>query len=347
MPTIWFSILALMLTTYVVLDGFDLGAGIVHLFVAKNETERRTVLAAIGPVWDGNEVWLVASGGVLFFAFPRAYAAATSGFYMPLMIVLWLLIGRGLAIELRSRIEHVLWRSFWDAIFAVTSTLLAFVLGATFGNLVRGVPLDADGYFHAPLFTHLFPAADAGALDLYTVTVGVFAVIALAIHGALFLSWKTSDELSSRSKFFARRALAAAALLDVALAVTSAQVNGDAAHAFSGRPLAWLFAVAGLAGAALTTRALLRGGAKDERVAFLGSCLFLAGTLLAGAGALAPVLLRSTIDPAFSIDTQRAASGDHGLTVGLFWLSPALALAVFYVVYVYRAASGKASPDAH
>ncbi|MGH7283451.1 MAG: cytochrome d ubiquinol oxidase subunit II, partial [Polyangiaceae bacterium] len=141
MSTVWFAILAAMLTTYVVLDGFDFGVGISHLLVAKTDEERRLTLAAIGPVWDGNEVWLIGSGGLLFFAFPHVYASATSGFYMPLMIVLWLLILRGLSIELRSRIENPLWRAFWDAGFGGSSLLLAFVFGATFGNVVRGVPV--------------------------------------------------------------------------------------------------------------------------------------------------------------------------------------------------------------
>src|SRR6266699_7186943 len=118
MEAIWFALVALMLTVYVVLDGFDFGAGILHLLVAKTDEERRTVLGAIGPVWDGNEVWLVASGGVLFFAFPQAYAAGFSGFYLPLMLVLWLLVIRGLSIELRSHLEDGLWRTFWDGALA-------------------------------------------------------------------------------------------------------------------------------------------------------------------------------------------------------------------------------------
>src|SRR5438874_52908 len=151
MELVWFTIVSLMLTTYVVLDGFDFGAGILHLLVARTDDERRTVLAAIGPVWDGNEVWLIASGGVLFFSFPRAYAAGFSGFYMPLVMVLWLLILRGLSIEFRSKEANPLWRSFWDGTFWFSSSLMAIVLGAALGNVIRGVPLDQNGYFSAPL----------------------------------------------------------------------------------------------------------------------------------------------------------------------------------------------------
>src|SRR5947209_3824924 len=140
METLWYAILAGMLTVYVVLDGFDFGAGILHLFVARTDEERRTVLAAIGPVWDGNEVWLIASGGMLVYAFPRAYAGGFSGFYLPLMMALWLLILRGLSIEFRSLEPIPLWRSFWDGVFFFSSTLMAIVLGAALGNVIRGVP---------------------------------------------------------------------------------------------------------------------------------------------------------------------------------------------------------------
>jgi cytochrome d ubiquinol oxidase subunit II len=344
MPLLWFAILATMLTTYVVLDGLDFGAGIAHLFIAKTDDDRRAVLAAIGPVWDGNEVWLIASGGVLFFAFPRAYASATSGFYLPLMIVLWLLIFRGLSIELRSKIDNPLWRAFWDVAFAGSSTLLAFVFGATFGNLVRGVPIDDDGYFSTPLFTTFFPSAFAGALDAYTVVVGLFAVAVLGIHGALFVRWKTSGEVAKQATIFARRCLSVALVLDIVVALGSAAVRPDALHAFVSRPLAWLFALVAMGGAVIA----MRGLSRDEELSpFVGSCLFLAGTLLAGAVALAPMLLRSTIDPAYSLDAEHAASGPHGLAVGLYWFAPALSLAIAYVVMVLRATRGKADASSH
>src|SRR3954463_13057146 len=153
METIWFILVTLMLTGYVVLDGFDLGAGALHLIAAKTDEERRLVLRSIGPVWDGNEVWLVAAGGTLFYAFPLLYASSFSGFYLPLNIVLWLLIGRGLGIELRKHVDNVLWRDFFDVAFAGASLLLAVFFGAALGNVVRGVPLEADQYFFLPLWT--------------------------------------------------------------------------------------------------------------------------------------------------------------------------------------------------
>jgi len=154
METLWFILVALMLTAYVVLDGFDLGAGIINLFVARNHDERRVVLRAIGPVWDGNEVWLLASGGALFFAFPLLYASSFSDFYLPLMMVLWLLMPRGIGVELRSHVSDPLWWSFFDFVFSISSLLLAIFLGAAIGNVVRGVPLNSDGYFFEALWTN-------------------------------------------------------------------------------------------------------------------------------------------------------------------------------------------------
>src|SRR5215467_9365348 len=147
MGFIWFWLVAVMVAIYVLLDGFDLGAGAIHLFVAKTDTDRRQVIRSIAPVWDGNEVWLLAAGGTLYFAFPVLYASGFSGFYLPLMIVLWLLMIRGIGIELRSHVGDPLWWSAFDFLFSVSSLLLAVFFGAAIGNVMRGVPLDRDGYF--------------------------------------------------------------------------------------------------------------------------------------------------------------------------------------------------------
>src|ERR1700682_708900 len=137
MGTIWFCLIAIMIAVYVLLDGFDIGAGAIHLFVAKTDQERRQVLASIGPVWDGNEVWLLAAGGTLYFAFPTLYASAFSGFYLPLMMVLWLLILRGSAIEFRNHVKSPIWIPFWDFVFSSSSLLLAVFFGAALANVVR------------------------------------------------------------------------------------------------------------------------------------------------------------------------------------------------------------------
>src|ERR1700722_6794435 len=199
MGALWFWIVALMLAAYVVLDGFDLGVGIVYLFVAKTEQERQLTLRAIGPVWDGNEVWLLAAGGTLFFAFPLLYASAFSGFYLPLMMVLWLLILRGVSIELRGHSTDPLWRTFFDGLFTLASILLTIFFGAALGNVVRGVPLGADNYFFLPLWTDWRTGPSPGVLDWYTVLGGVMALAALALHGSLYLALKTEGHLEHRS----------------------------------------------------------------------------------------------------------------------------------------------------
>src|SRR5574341_533000 len=199
METIWFCIIAVMIAMYVVLDGFDLGAGILHVFVARNDAERRQVLGSIGPVWDGNEVWLLAAGGTLYFAFPALYASGFSGFYLPLMIVLWLLILRGISIEFRGQVPGPIWAPAWDFLFCISSALLAVFFGAALGNVVRGVPLDANGYFFEPLWTNFRLGPNPGILDWYTILAGLTAFFALGMHGALWVALQTTEAVSERA----------------------------------------------------------------------------------------------------------------------------------------------------
>jgi len=162
---VWYVLLAGTLAVYVMLDGFDLGAGILHLLVAKTDAERNAVLRTLGPVWDGNEVWLLAAGGTMVLAFPVLYARAFSGFYLPLMVVLWLLVFRALGIELRHQIRHPLWEQFWDVAFSRASLLLVVVFGTALGNVVRGVATDEAGEFFAPLWTNFRVDPQPGIID--------------------------------------------------------------------------------------------------------------------------------------------------------------------------------------
>ena len=213
MTELWFAIASVMLAIYVVMDGFDFGAGALHLFVAKTDAERRQVLAAIGPYWDGNEVWLLALGGVLFVAFPTVLASGLSGFYFAIFLVLWSFILRGIAIEFRSHLEAGTWRAAWDFVFAAASIALPILFGAALGNLLRGLPLDQSGWFSLALFTDFSARDPVGILDWYTVSVGVFALVALVAHGALFLAWKTDGPVHVRTHMVALWLYAAAALL--------------------------------------------------------------------------------------------------------------------------------------
>lgn len=336
--TVWYIIIGIFFVGFFVLEGFDFGVGMLHSFVGRTDVERRIAVNTIGPVWDGNEVWLIAAGGTLFFAFPVAYASAFSGFYLPLMLVLWLLILRGISIEFRSHLANPLWRPFWDAVFAIASLLLAVVLGAAFGNVLRGVGLDGTGSFSTPLFSNFRPGQRPGVLDWYTAGVGVFAAAALAAHGLGYLRWKTSGAVQQRCARAAAAMWALVAILFVVGTVATARVRPDLFSAIAARPHSWpfvLIAVSGLVAAPIAHR---RGA---ELAAFLGSVAFLAGTLAATAAGLYPVLLPSAIDPRFSLDAHRSATGEHGLAVGLVWWTSAIVLAIAYFAYLFRSLRGK------
>jgi cytochrome bd ubiquinol oxidase subunit II len=341
LPIIWFCIVAVMVAMYVVLDGFDLGAGIVHFCVARNETERKAVLKAIGPVWDGNEVWLLAGGGALYFAFPPLYASSFSGFYLPLMMVLWLLILRGTSIEFRNHIDNAVWKPLWDAIFCGASSLLAIFLGAALGNVVRGVPLDAQGDFFLPLWTNWTPGPNPGILDWYTVLVGVFAFVTLAQHGALWLNLKTSGAIQERAQKVASLAWYAVAALTVIVTLVSRQVQPHIAQSFEQLPIGYVFpalAIAGLVGIWF----FRRNGAEIK--AFLASCLYIIGMLTSVVFSVFPMVLPGT-DPQFSLTIHNASASEYGLRVGLMWFTPGILLAAGYFVFLYRKVAGKVSLD--
>lgn len=336
METAWFVLLALMLVAYVILDGFDLGAGAVHLLAARDERERDLVLRTIGPVWDGNEVWLVAAGGVLFMAFPTLYATSFSGFYLPLIIVLWLLMARGLAIELRGHVDDPLWRRAWDSLFALSSLALALVLGAAVGNVVRGVPIGEDGTFFAPLWTDFAVGATPGVLDWYTVAVGLLALAALSMHGALWVAHKTRGELAGRARALAGRAFWAVAVLVVAVSAATFSIQPLVGQAFADRP--WGAALpAGGAAALASVLVSLRGGRTGR--AFVGSAAFLALLLGSAAFGLYPTVLPS-VGAGPSLTVHNAATAEYGLWVALAWYLPGIALATGYFVHLYRRFAG-------
>jgi cytochrome d ubiquinol oxidase subunit II len=343
MGFIWFWIVAVMLVAYVVLDGFDLGVGILHPLLARNERERQIMLKSIGPVWDGNEVWLLAGGGTLYFAFPWLYASAFSGFYLALMIVLWLLIMRGASVELRMHIDIGVWRSFFDGLFFLSSLLLAVFFGAALANVIRGVPLRADGYFFLPLWTDWRVGPEPGILDWYTVIGGVVALVALSIHGALYLAVKTEGALQERARTFVRQTwVVLFVLTGVSLPATISIVRADALANYRTYPFLFVIPLAVL----LSLAGMIRFcRAQADRKAFASSCIYLSAMLVGAAAALYPRLLPSSSDPARDITVQNALSGPHTLRVGLAWWSLGMVLAIIYFVVVYRMFRGKVSLD--
>ena len=338
MATVWFILVAFMLIAYVVLDGFDLGAGILHLFVARTNEERRTILAAIGPVWDGNEVWLIAGGGTLFFAFPLLYASSFSGFYLPLNMVLWLLIGRGIGIEFRMHIDNQVWRDFYDGVFSISSLLLAIFFGAALGNVVRGVPLKPDHYFFEPLWTDFLPGPNAGVLDWYTLLAGVVALIALPIHGANYLALKADGDLGRRSRKTARALWPLLVLVTIVSCVATLFVRPQVTVNYTEHPIGFLIPIA-VATSLATMFAAQRSG--NDRAAFLSSGAYLVGMLGGAAYALYPALLPSSIPGVSDITIHNAAAGPYSLTYGVIWWGIGMLIAVGYFVFVYRMFRGK------
>ncbi len=343
METIWFVLIALMLVGYVVLDGFDLGAGALHLLAARSDSERRMVLAAIGPVWDGNEVWLLAAGGTLFYAFPSVYASSFSGFYLALNIVLWLFVFRAIGIEFRVHLSDALWCAFFDGAFSLASILLIVFFGAALGNVLRGVSLDSDHYFFAPLWTDFQPGTKPGILDWYTVLCAVASLAAVTVHGALYLILKTAGDLNDRLRTVVRWLWPALVMLSIAALAATILIRPHLLDNYRLIPIGWLipvFVAAGLAGIIHFTQT------RNERDAFLSSCLYIVATLGGATFALYPALLPSSSDPARSITIHNAAAGASSLSIGLIWWSIGMAIAIAYSVVVYTMFKGKVRPGA-
>jgi cytochrome d ubiquinol oxidase subunit II len=338
----WYCIAWMVLGVYAVLDGRNFGAAAVRPIVASIADERRQVLDAIGPLWSWHEVWLLAAGGVLLLAFPTLLATGFAGYYLALFIVLWLLVLRGIALEVGAHIPHPLWQGFWNFVLVGSSALLALLLGVALGSLVRGVPLDARGEFTLPLFTNFGVRGQVGLLDWYTLSTGVLALVVLAAHGATYLMLKTSGPLRERSRTTARRLWLAAIALGLIVAAETRAVRPELWTAFGSRPLAW----ASLAVAAAGSFAILSGlRAGTDRRASLGSSALILGLVALHAAASFPEVLHSTLDPALSLTADAAASRRESLVIALAWWSVALALSVLWAFLAGRYARGRVGTE--
>jgi cytochrome bd ubiquinol oxidase subunit II len=256
--------------------------------------------------------------------------------------VLWLLIVRGLSIEFRAQWANPLWRAFLDASFALASTVLALVLGASLGNILRGVPIGSDGELASPLFTDFSPHGYTGALDWYTLSVGTFAVIVLFAHGCAYLTWKTEGDVQARARAALRRTWPIVTALVAVITLATCRVQPALLASLAQRPWAWPLALAIVV--ALVGVWLASGRGRD-RAAFFASSALLAALLLATAASLFPVILRSTIDAQYDVTAYGAATGRRGLLYGLTWWIPALLLAVAYFWYLFRSFAGKVRPS--
>jgi len=338
MGFVWFWIVAVMIALYVVLDGFDLGVGILSPFLGRSEDDRRTLYRSIGPVWDGNEVWLLAGGGTLYFAFPLLYASSFSGFYLPLMIVLWLLIMRGASIELRMHIDHEVWRSFFDGLFFVASALLAIFFGAALANVVRGVPLGADNYFFLPLWTNWRAGANPGILDWYTVLTGVIALVTLTVHGSLYVATKAENDLNRRARTTALWAWPVQLLLTVVGLIATVSIRRGVLDNYKEHAIGFVIPVLVFGALAVMMHAMIR---HSDKIAFVASKLYIVGMLVGAAFGLYPVVLPASTDPARNLTIYNTAAGHHGLTVGLTWWILGMILALGYFFFLFRMFKGK------
>ena len=338
MAGLWFWIVAAMIATYVVLDGFDLGAGAIYLLAAKTNDERRRALRAIGPVWDGNEVWLLAAGGTLYFAFPRLYASSFSGFYLPLTIILWLLILRGVGIEFRAHIENRVWQEFFDVIFSIFSILLAVFFGAALGNVVRGVPLDSTGYFFEPLWTNFKLGPLTGILDWYTVLISVVVLVTLTAHGSYYIALKTDGDLGRRARGFALLCWPVQFFLTCSSLVATYFIRPEIMANYGKHKIGILIPLAVVASLAVMLWANPKG---KEKLAFVASSLYITAMLVGAAFALYPVVLPARHHE-YDLTIYNTDASGHALSAGLAWWTFAAVLVVAYFVFVHRLLRGKA-----
>jgi cytochrome d ubiquinol oxidase subunit II len=326
---IWYILFVVIIAGYLILDGFDLGVGILHLLVGKNDTERRLVLNSIGPIWDGNEVWLIVGGGVLFAAFPLAYASLFSGFYLAMMLVLLFLILRTVAIEFRSKREPKGWRRLWDVVFSLSSFFIALLLGIAFGNIIAGLPLDADGNIHITLFELLKP---------FPLLVGITAVAMMAMHGAIFLIMKTGNDLQQRVKNLMPQLMALFFVLNTLVVAAVFFFQTQTMDNYNSSLLLGLFPAIALAALIVAWRMV-----RTERyfAAFAASSAMIALLLFSGAIGLYPNLLISSIDTANNLTIENAASAKNTLKVMLVITLIGLPFVLAYTAGIYYFFRGK------
>ncbi|GAB4311547.1 MAG: cytochrome d ubiquinol oxidase subunit II [Candidatus Sumerlaeia bacterium] len=329
---IWFVLVGVLLTGYAILDGFDLGVGTLHLF-SRGDVERRTLLNSIGPVWDGNEVWLVTGGGALFAAFPHAYATAFSGFYIAFMLVLAALIFRAVAIEFRSKEPWAWWRGAWDVAFCVASVLASLLFGVAIGNMIIGVPIGPDMEYRGTF---------AGLLNPYALLVGVFNVSLFANHGAIYLYMKTDGALQEKVRGWIFHTLGVFVTLYMLVTiVTLARVPSMLAN-FEHFPWLWSVAAAGVLAIANIPRELFYG--RPMR-AFLSSCAAMAALITLFGMGVYPNMIVSSLDPEWNLTIYNAASSPRTLGIMLVIACIGMPFVLGYTATIYWIFRGKVKLD--
>ncbi|MDE2572543.1 MAG: cytochrome d ubiquinol oxidase subunit II [bacterium] len=326
MSAVAFVVLVVMLTAYVLLDGYDLGVATITPLVARTDGQRAASMSSIGPFWNGNEVWLIAAGGALFALFPAAYAVSLSGFYLPFMLVLWLLMFRGIAMEVRGHFPTAIWHDFWDFAFSASSTLLILLLGVALGNLLRGLPLSPQGYFLGT-FAYL--------LNPYAISVGLLAVAVLAQHGTMFLMMRISGSPAVRARALFGVLWWIVLGMYVIVTFATALERGFFAHLPG-----WVTIMPAISVAALwCMRAATRRG--REFAAFGASCAFLASLLVAAAGTMFPYLLPSFPASHGGLSIYQASPSPTALATALTATIVGVIAVAIYATSVARQMAGK------
>jgi len=349
MEIFWFIIIVIVLAVFFVLDGYDFGTGIIHLFYAKKEKDKEVIAKAAGLFWDSNEVWLVVGGGMLFMAFPTFYASVFSGFYLPLIIVLWLIIFRAIGLEFRSQFKFQMWKDMWDKVFGVSSLLLALFFGIALGNVVRGVNLGGvengvslyEGhYFFLPLWNSSFsPLSETpGVIDWFTVVIGLISVLTLAIHGANWIILKTNSSINQQLKSVIFKLNSALAILTIFSLVIWQIVNPKSLDNFIDKPYLILFPIiyfSGLIGLFFVKKI------KKEVYAFILSTLLILGGITSSLASIFPVILPSTNSIHESLTIYNTAAPEYGLSVALNWGIAGFILLFVYMIIQKRLLAGK------
>ena len=349
MEIYWYIIIAVVLAIFFVLDGYDFGVGIIHLFLAKDEKDKEVISKSAGLFWDSNEVWLIAGGGMLFMAFPKLYASAFSGFYLPLIIVLWLIVFRAIGLEFRNLINVQMWKDFWDKAFGISSLLLALFFGIALGNVVRGVNMGGvingvssyeSHYFFLPLWNGSFSPLheNPGVIDWFTIIIGFIAVVTLAIHGASWVILKTNATIN-------KKLISVISVLNVVLIILTIIslmiwhfVNPNSLDNFIDKPYLIIFPLiyfAGLFGL------LFQKKIKKDLNRFLLSTAIILGGITSSLASMFPVVLPSTNSINESLTIYNSSASNYGLSVAFIWSIIGLILVFIYAIVQIRFRSGK------
>lgn len=331
--TIWFGLVGVLFIGYAILDGFDLGVGSLHLFV-KGDMNRRLMINSIGPVWDGNEVWLVTGGGALFAAFPEVYATSFSGFYLAMMLLLVGLIFRAVAIDFRSKRESQTWRQAWDVSFSISSVLSSLLIGVALGNIAWGIPLNAN---------HEFAGTFLGLLKPYPILVGITTVALFAMHGAIYVVLKTEGELQATVRGWVNRTIIVFIMCYIATTIATLVYLPHMSENLKNFPWLWILPLLNALAIANIPREIHKG---HDWKAFLSSCAAMAAMLALFGIGMYPDMIFSHIAPDFSLNIYNAASSPKTLKIMLIIALIGMPMVLAYTTSIYYIFRGKVKIDA-